>query len=69
MYRKHESKRHIRNLGIFTWSYICCSRTGKASRRHQMFFDKRDAYGPSSFTAICTYMTHPHLAPPIVVLN
>jgi len=67
MYRKHESKKRIRNLGIFTWAYISRSKTGKACRRHRKFFDKRDAYGPSSFTAICTYMINPHLAPPTVV--
>ena len=67
MYRKLEGERDIKNLGIYTWAYICCCKTGKASRRHQKFFDKQDAYGPSSITAICSFMTHPHLAPPTVV--
>lgn len=67
MYRDLEIKEDITDLSIYTWSYISCSKRGKASRRHRKFFDKRDTYGPSSFTAICTYMTHPHLAPPTVV--
>ena len=76
MYKNHGSKKYIRNLGIYFWSYICCLIAGRASRLRQSlmsffyhkFFDKRDAFnGSSSFTAICTYMTHPPLAPPTVV--
>jgi hypothetical protein len=41
-------------------SYLCSSTWLKS--RH--FADKCDKYGPSTFTAICTYLLHPHLGPP-----
>jgi hypothetical protein len=44
----------------YTWSYLCVSTWLKSKR----FSDKCDTYGPSTFTAICTYLLHPHLGPP-----
>ena len=44
----------------YTWSYLCSSTWLKS--RH--FADKCYRYGPSTISAICTYLLHPHLGPP-----
>ena len=46
----------------YTWSYLFSSTWAKTRK----FLDKCDRYGPSTFTAICTYSLHPHLGPPAV---
>ena len=44
----------------YDWSYLHSSTWLKSSS----FAAKCDRYGPSTFTAICTFMLNPHLGPP-----
>ena len=48
----------------YSWSYLITSTAGKSSRTARKMSAKCDLYGPSTFTAICTLMLHPHLGPP-----
>ena len=56
---------YLRHLGPYDWTYVY-GVTGRASRLHQTFSDKCDLYGPSDTTALCSYITHPSLAPPVI---
>ncbi len=50
----------------YEWSYLISSTKGKFYRTARRMYDKCDSHGPSTFTAMCTFMFHPHLGPPAV---
>ena len=50
----------------YIWSYVIGTVRGKSVRTGCTFMAKCDRYGPSTVTAICTYLLHPHLGPPTV---
>ena len=48
----------------YEWSYLISSTKGMSCRTARKMYAKCDRYGPSNFTAICTFIFHPHLGPP-----
>lgn len=50
----------------YIWSYVLSTIKGKSVRTGCTFMAKWYKYGPSSLSAICTYLLHPHLGPPTV---
>jgi hypothetical protein len=58
---------HLNRLkSLYRWSYVISTVKGKSVRTGCTFMAKCDRYGPSTVTAICTYLLHPHLGPPTV---
>lgn len=53
---------------IYTWSYLLSSKTGRSVRKTCTFNAKRDKYGIPTHTAMGTYLLHPHLGPPTVLV-
>lgn len=49
---------------IYDWSYLISGTTGKYCSTYRRMSAKCDRYGPSTFTAICTFILNPHLGPP-----
>ena len=50
----------------YKWSYLISSTAGKSCRTASKMYAKCYRYGPSTLTAMCTYLQHPHLGPPAV---
>jgi hypothetical protein len=51
---------------LYSWSYMISSVRGKSVRTGYTFMAKWYRYGPTTVTAMSTYLLHPHLGPPTV---